>query len=513
MTAVLDGAADAVADLARYWSTLSVEDQSRVWPTLSESSRRLIQQACAAYSETEADRYFPSAREKQSIPLDMDWLIWLIMAGRGFGKTVTGSEWIVEEGTNNPATFAIVAPTFAAGRDICIEGVGDDGKPSGVLSVLERRGRRPMMWNRSMGELRLENGALFKVLSAERPDRIRGWNFAGAWCDELGTWLRPDTFDQLRLALRIGERPRMLVTTTPRPTAAIRGLVERASKSNAVVITRGSTWENKDNLSAAALHELEDRYAGTRLGRQELEGELLEDVEGALWRRSDILRGATAPQLRQIAIGIDPSTWGEDTGGEHSGAGKGIETGMVVVGISMATPVKCYVLEDISARLSPDDWARLAVRRWRHWSKTCETFIVPETNAGGGMVTATIRLVDPAARVFTEKGRAGVHAAKGKRARAEPVAALYQQGRVLHLGQFDILETQMCEWDSSQNWSPDRIDALVWAVTALKPWSAGPGRASGPPSRQPIKVAKPGARSVPGRGALAGRRIGRPRAR
>lgn len=471
------------------------------------------------------DRYFPTARDKQRPPATAAWLIWLIMAGRGFGKTVTGAEWIVEQGINDPGPWGIVAPTFAAGRDICVEGRGDDGHPSGVLSVLERRGwsmvgallnvdptAKVFTWNRSMGELRLANGALLKVLSAEEPERIRGWNMKGAWADELGSWSRPDSFDQLRFALRIGLHPRLVITATPRPTPIIRGLVARARDGDpAVVVVRGATSENAENLSEAALAELHDRYAGTRLGRQELEGELLDDVEGALWKQANILRAANAPRLARIMVGIDPSTWGEDTGAHHTSIGQGIETGMVVVGISERPGPRgheCFVLDDLSGRHSPDEWARIAVNAWRHWSHTAPTWIVPETNAGGGMVTATIRLVDPNARIYTEKGKAGVRAAVGKRARAEPVAALYEQQRVHHLGSFPVLEDQMTTWDSSLPYSPDRIDALVWAVTALKPWTGAVAIAAG--SERRVEKPKPSARATVGQGQ---RSVGRPRAR
>jgi phage terminase large subunit-like protein len=523
-----DPEGDAISELARFWNGLTADEQTAVWPQLSAESKQLIERARERDADTHADSFFPEARDKQQIPDGDLWLILLIMAGRGFGKTRTGAEWIVEESIERVGQYAIVAPTFSAGRDICVEQYGDDGKPSGVLSVLERRGwtlvssmpdtatraDRIYTWNRSMGELRLSTGSLIKVLSAERPDRIRGWNLSGAWADELGAWEYPDAYDQLRFALRVGAFPRLVITTTPRPKPMIREIVKRAEDGDTtVVVRRGATSENAANLSPAALAELENRYGGTRLGRQELDGELLDDVEGALWSLTSIHHRAEVPRLHQIAIGIDPSTWGEDTGASHKHVGQGIETGMVVAGITNEPKRRAWILEDLSARLSPDEWATVAVDAWRRWSRVAETFIVPETNAGGGMVTATIRLVDPRARIYKDPNtkRAGVHAAKGKRARAEPVAALYQQGRVFHVAEFDILEEQMTSWDSSENWSPDRIDALVWAITALRPWAAGPARASGPPSNARIGKPKPGARAT---GVSISQRrgpIGRPR--
>lgn len=463
----------------------------------------VIEHALGLATGANEDRYFPQAREKQIPPVG-DWLVWLVMAGRGAGKTRTGSEWIIDQALGHQATWAVMAPTFGDGRDICFEGRGDLGQPSGILSVLERRGHRDRSnWNRSMGELRIENGSLLKLISADDPDRARGWNFAGGWADELGSWPYPDAFDQLRFALRVGDMPRLIVTTTPRPTILIRGLVEQARETDNVHVTRGSTWENRDNLSAPALAELERRYGGTRLGRQELEGELLDDIEGALWKAENILHVAEHPKLTRIMVGIDPSTWGADTGAQHQTVGRGIETGIVVAGIVDAQSPKCYVLQDLSGRYSPDEWATIAVDAWRRWSKVAQTQIVPETNAGGGMVTATIRLVDPSARIYSEKGRSGVHAAQGKRARAEPVAGLYEQHRCEHVGMFETLETQMKEWDSSMPWSPDRVDALVWAITALKPWANGTTTTVSPPTRT-VNKPRPGQRATV-------TRIGRPR--
>lgn len=235
--------------------------------------------ALEAHAHELSDRYFPDARPKQIPPVG-DWSIWMILTGRGFGKTRTGAEWIVEQALTNPGTtWAVAAPTFGDARAICIEGRGEEFKPSGVLSVLHRRGLEPEAWNKSLGELRFPNGSLLKLLSGEQPERTRGYNFSGGWVDELATFPYEDTWDFLQFALRVGENPRLCVTTTPRPVNLVRRLVER--EGNGVVITRGTIYENKANLSARAVSELEAQYAGTRLGAQELLGEII-DLGGEL---------------------------------------------------------------------------------------------------------------------------------------------------------------------------------------------------------------------------------------
>jgi predicted phage terminase large subunit-like protein len=232
--------------------------------------------------ERRADVYFPEARAQQAPPPG-DWTTWLICAGRGWGKTRTGAEWIVDNALTEPGAYAIAGPTFGHTRDICIEGRGtDDTRPSGVITVLERRGYESdqYRWNRSLGELTLPNGSQLKLLSADEPDRARGWNFAGAWSDELASWRYRDSFDQLRLALRAGAHPRMIITTTPKPIPLVKEMVKWPD----VAVTRGTTWENRDNLPQSALEDFERMYAGTRIGAQELEGEILDDL-GLLFSR------------------------------------------------------------------------------------------------------------------------------------------------------------------------------------------------------------------------------------
>jgi phage terminase large subunit-like protein len=381
------------------------------------------------------------ARQEQLAPTDDDWVVWLYLAGRGAGKTRTAAEWLVSEAIQKPKTrWAIVAPTFGDVRDTCIEG------ESGVLAVL-RRYQMLEDYNRSIGEIVLKNGSRLKGFSADKPDRFRGPQHHGAWCDELAAYRYTDAWDQLQFGLRLGERPRVIVTTTPRPVSLIRNLVNRNDGS--VVITRGSTFDNAKNLAPSALADLKLRYEGTRLGRQELYGEVIDEVEGALWTLSqiDATRVKDTPPLMRIVVAIDPAV----TSGEDSD-----ETGIVVAGIT--SDGQYYILEDLTMRSSPDKWARTAVDAYRRWSADR---IVGETNNGGDMIEALLRQVDPT--VSYKK----VTATRGKMLRAEPVASIYEQSRAHHVGSFQALEDQMCNYTPESDFSPDRLDALVWAMTEL----------------------------------------------
>jgi phage terminase large subunit-like protein len=299
-----------------------------------------------------------------------------------------------------------------------------------------------------MGEIILTNGSKIKLFSAEEPDRLRGPQHHGAWCDELAAWEDPDAWDQLMFGLRLGTRPRTVVTTTPRPVALLKNLINR----DTTFITRGNTFENAKNLAATALLELQARYAGTRLGRQELEGELLEDVEGALWSRSWIentrIKTEQLPSLYRIVVAIDPAV----TSGEDSD-----ETGIVIAGAT--NDGHFYVLEDATMKGTPDSWGKRAVQGYKDWKADR---IVAEVNNGGDMVVMVLQQVDKFVPVTK------VHATRGKRMRAEPISALYEQGRVHHVGSFTKLEDQMVSWTPESNDSPDRLDALVWSLTELK---------------------------------------------
>lgn len=394
--------------------------------------------AARAFEGTRHD-YTVGLRPEQKPP-DTAWLIWLIMTGRGFGKTHAGSRWLLGEATANPGDYAIIAPTFTDVRKICVEG------PSGIIAAaapgdVDR-------YNRSTWQITLANGSVIHMLSADQPDRVRGYNLSGAWCDELAAW-RYDAawYDGLIPALRIGDRPRVVVTTTPRSTRLMRDLAGR--DDDTIAITRGSTWANVANLSQVALAEFA-RWEGTARGRQELHGELLDDVPGAHWRRhwiEDNRATATPDRLRRVVVGVDPS------GTDREGAD---ECGIIAAGIAHDGHV--YVLDDASRVASPDGWARIVADAYdRHAADR----VVAERNFGADMVTATLRHVRSSLPVKT------VTASRGKAVRAEPVAALYEQGRVHHVGAFPELEDQMCTWDAASAESPDRMDALVWAITEL----------------------------------------------
>lgn len=366
-----------------------------------------------------------------------DWRVWLILAGRGFGKTRSGAEWVRQQVESGHARrIALVGATAADVRDTMIEG------ESGLLRAFPDE-HRPR-YEPSKRRVTFHNGAIATTYSADEPDRLRGPNHDLAWADEVAAWRYPESWDQLMFGLRIGDRPRCVATTTPRPTKLIRTLVERADTT----VTRGSTYDNAANLSPAFLDEMRQRYEGTRLGRQELEAELLLDADGALWTRDmlDKARTTNVPTLRRIVVAIDPAA---------SANNDSDETGIVVAGVD--DHGIGYVLEDRSMKGSPAEWASAAVTA-HHVHKADR--IVAEANQGGDMITHTLRTVDSSVPVKL------VHASRGKRTRAEPVAALYEQDRVRHAGTFPELEDQLCTW-TADGPSPDRLDALVWALTEL----------------------------------------------
>ena len=368
-----------------------------------------------------------------------EWRTWLILAGRGWGKSRTGAEWVRAMATRGRAKrIALVARTAADVRDVLIEG------ESGLLAI-HRADERPV-WEPSRRRLTWPNGAIATTYSADEPDQLRGPQHDSAWVDEICAWRYPDAWDQLQLGLRLGDDPRVVATTTPRPTALVRALVAAPS----TVVTRGRTADNARNLAPGVVEALSARYAGTRLGRQELEGEILDDTPGALWTRTMIeaTSARTAPELRRVVVALDPSV-AADGGGD--------ECGIVVAGVDFEG--RAWVLRDGSGNLSPADWSRRAVALAEEHSADC---IVAEANQGGALVEQTLRAAGARTRVRL------VHAARGKRARAEPVAALYEQGRVKHLPGLQRLEDEMCTWSSAAgDPSPNRLDALVWACFDL----------------------------------------------
>lgn len=302
------------------------------------------------------------------------------------------------------------------------------------------------------------NGAIATLYNATEPDQLRGPQHDAAWADELAKWQYAQaTWDQLQFGLRLGDNPRSIVTTTPRPLPIIKKMV---GDTKSVKLTKGATWDNSANMPASFFREIEDKYAGTRLGRQELEGEILDDIPGALWTRESIdlhrLRPDDLPDLERIVIAVDPAT----SSNEHSD-----ENGIVAVGLARDADgyARGYVLEDGSLRGNPDEWARKAVQLYRKYSADR---IVAEKNQGGEMVESVLRSVDRSLPITL------VHASKGKHVRAEPISALYEQGRVHHAGRFDKLEDQMCLFSidnirDANTGSPDRVDALVWGLTDL----------------------------------------------
>lgn len=392
-------------------------------------------------------RWIKTARPEQLTP-EGDWRIWLILAGRGWGKTRTGAEDAAHYALwHEGARLAVVAPTYADARDTCVEG------DSGLLSVIPPLCVRA--WNRSLGELVLVNGSRFKLFSADRPERLRGPQHHRAWADELAAWPAPETLDQVLFGLRLGIDPRLIVTTTPKPVPLVVQLTEREGRD--VRVTRGTTYDNARHLAPAALAQLRERYEGTRLGRQELHADLLQDVQGALWthEQCDRCRIPTPPPLARVVIAIDPAM--------GAGGSDGDETGIIAAGRD--TQGRITVLADGSGHYSPDAWARMAVGLFHEWSAH---LVVAEVNEGGALVERVLRMVEP------HLPFKALRALRGKVARALPVAALYEQGRMQHWsgGGLDALEDQMCRFThqglaGGKHRSPDRVDALVWAVTEL----------------------------------------------
>mgnify|MGYP003531811726 FL=1 len=381
------------------------------------------------------------ARPDQLTPADgaLPWRVWLLLAGRGFGKTRTGAEHIRAKVASGAAKrIALVARSAADVRDVIVEG------ESGLLAV-SHPSERPT-WEPSKRRLTWPNGAIATTYSADEPDQLRGPQHDYAWADELAAWRYPDAWDQLLFGLRLGADPRVIVTTTPRPTPIIRALVT----SPTTHVTRGRTRDNAANLAPGFLDAIVARFEGTRLGRQELDGEILDDNPGALWKRDgiDAARVSQAPDLRRIVVGVDPAVTANAASDE---------TGIIVAGLGFDG--RYYVLGDYSGRYSPDQWASRVVKAYRDHKADR---VIAERNQGGDLVEQNLRTVDRTLPVTT------VHAKRGKALRAEPVSSLYEQGRVSHVGALAALEDQMTAWDPAGDAeSPDRVDALVYALAEL----------------------------------------------
>ena len=375
---------------------------------------------------------------------------WLVLGGRGAGKTRTGAEWVNGLVRGLPpfaghrhSRLALVGETLADVRDVMIEGI------SGIATISRRdrprfeASRRRLVW---------KDGQVALMFSSEDPESLRGHQFEAAWCDEVAKWRHAeDCFDMLQFCLRLGRRPLQLLTTTPRPTP----LLKRLLADPAVVTTHMSTQENRANLAAGFLAAVERRYAGSVLGRQELGGELIEDRADALWSRTVIEKAIVGAlhDLRRIVVAVDPPASSRRTSDA---------CGIVAAGLDGEG--RAVVLADATLRgATPQRWASQAVALFHSLQADC---LLVEVNQGGEMASAVIRTVDPAIPIKAVRAR------RGKWLRAEPVAALYQQGRVLHAGRFAELEDEMCDFGPdglSNGRSPDRVDALVWAVTELMP--------------------------------------------
>ena len=402
-----------------------------------------------------------SNAEKATIKLYTDWLktarpkqlepegkhnIWLILAGRGWGKTRTGAEDIALYALRHPNVIcAVVAPTHGDLRRVCF------GGNSGLLSIIPdecyAKSKDFKGYSSSVSEIRLHNGSKIVGYAAQEPERLRGPQFHRAWCDEIAAWRYPEAYDQLMFGLRLGEKPKCVITTTPKPTPLIKQLIDR----NDTFVTTGNTFENEANLAPSALKMLKERYEGTALGRQELYAEILEDLDGALWNNRLIeearLSEDTERTLQKVIVAIDPAVTAKDDSDE---------TGIVVVGKDFNN--EYYVLEDLSGKHSADKWGRIAVNAYYEWEADR---IVAEVNNGGDLVERLLRNIDPNVPYRS------VHATRGKLVRAEPIAALYEQRRVHHMGMYPELEAQMCTYTGDTKISPDRLDALVWGLTEL----------------------------------------------
>lgn len=417
-------------------------------------------------SDEEATAYLYNwelwARPNQLEP-DGDWTTWLILAGRGFGKTRTGSETIIKWArTGTYKRIALIAEDAADARDVMVE--GESGiiacSPPDFMPKYEPSKKR-LTW---------PNGAIASVFSADDYESLRGPQFDAAWCDELAKWrYAQEAWDNLQFGLRLGQHPKQIITTTPKPIKLLKDIIKRDD----TIITKGSTMENLDNLAAPFRRAVVDKYMGTRIGRQELEAEILDDIAGAMWSRKQIdedrirpkssTESVAVPDFAEIVISVDPATKSEE---------ENDETGILVV--AKGYNGRGYVLEDASFRGTPDEWSTKAVELY---DKYKASYIIYESNQGGDMVKFTLQT---GARMMREGGHRTtdfiplkeVHASRGKAVRAEPISLLYEQHKVSHIGTFAELEDQMCEFTTNfdratMKYSPDRVDALVWGFTYL----------------------------------------------
>ncbi len=444
LTAVIDDittdiAADFFAQATIDINNLSLAEKVGLWPV--DARAQFIRSLTEV--ETRALPYTWEfwARPKQTPPPG-DWQYWLLLAGRGFGKTRTICEWANRKARDMPdSRGAIVARTAADARDTLVEGV------SGILACASPDFKP--IYEPSKRRLTWPNGAVATIFSADKPDLLRGPQFHWAIVDELAAWRYVEAWDMLQFGLRLGENPQCAIATTPRPLKVIKELLD----DDSCVVTSGSTYENRGNLADNFFSKIITKYEGTRLGRQELNAELLEDVPGALWIRDQLDEGrlTAVPDMFRIVVGVDPAA---TTG----------QTGIVVVGVARVGGVlHGYTLADhtLEEGASPAQWGAEAVTAYNAWNADC---IVGEINNGGNMVEHVIRTVKGGDKVNYKS----VHASRGKYTRAEPVSSLYEQGRAHHMGFFGPLEDELCEWvPDGKKPSPNRLDAMVWGYTEL----------------------------------------------
>ena len=385
--------------------------------------------------------YALQARDKQ-LPPPGNWFCWLLLSGRGFGKTRTGAEWVKHWAMTGPQHIAIVGQTKGDVRDTMIE-VGE----SSLLKISDpwfmpeyQSSKRRIVW---------PNGATATIYSGDEPGQLRGPQHDRAWVDELAKFMYPqETWDMLELGLRLGPQPQVVVTSTPRPIPIIKRLVADASTA----LTTGSTYENQDNLSPAFIRRIKERYEGTRLGQQELYGRILDDDPRALWGRNilEASRVTETPDLSRIVVAVDP----------HATSG---QTGIIVVGEARKhNEQHVYVLDDVTPPegAKPEQWGQAAVAAYHKWEADT---LVAEINNGGDMVERVIRTIPGGGRV----NYVTVRATRGKYTRAEPISALWEQGRGHMVGYYSELEDQLCTYVPGETVSPDRLDALVWGATLL----------------------------------------------
>lgn len=419
---------------------LSPSQRRAFLETLTEDEANLLTRLLTQGDKPE----WRQAARPEQLPPDGEWLTWMFLAGRGAGKTRAAAEWVIENAKTPNLRIALVGRTPADVRDVMVEG------ESGILACARDL---EIQYEPSKRKLTFPNGTMAMTYSAEVASQLRGPQHHLAWADEASSWTdapKGDSLDtawnNLMLGLRLGVSPRVMVTTTPKPNRLTKDILGRKS----TVVTRGSTYDNLANLASSFREQVLESYEGTRLGRQELLGELLEDVEGALWSSQmieDALYDGEIPNMQRIVVSIDPSG-GDKAGNDEQGiivAGKGIDG-------------YYYVLADRSCKLSPQGWASRAVAAFHEFKADK---LIAEKNFGGDMVSAVVKQVDKDVpfRMVT--------ASRGKVQRAEPIAALYEQGKVRHVKGLEALESQLTSWTPQDGTSPDRLDALVWAMSEL----------------------------------------------